>query len=72
MLLFCFSKVTIWCLREPLNNMFAATLGSRSLHKQSFLWRALEDFAVFTPCFHNVHSAVFTVAWGGGKPVIMR
>ena len=35
-------------------NMFAATLVSTSLRKQTFLWWALEDFTVFIPCFHNL------------------
>lgn len=51
-----------------LSGMFAATLVSTSLHKQSFLWRALEleDFAVFI----TRSSAVFTgtkCGVGGGE-----
>lgn len=42
-------------------SMFAATLASASLHKQSFLWRVLEDCRVFIYCV----LAVFTrLRWG--------
>ncbi len=41
-------------------SMFAATVVSTSLHKQSFLWRPLEDFKVFIPAFITRSSTVFT------------
>lgn len=50
-----------------LPSMFAATLVSTRLHKQSFLWKALEDFTVFIPCFHNslFNSVYRDWEWGG-------